>query len=97
MYHKRSRLKPISDKSRAKRDATNKEWFALNPSDENGQWKCYLHISPNCYGWVNASTLKIEHVKSKVRRPDLKYTVSNLKPACGPCNELKGSRDVEEL
>ena len=90
-------IKQESDKARSKRTKVSREWFKLNPPDEKGVWICYLQISPNCPVKLTRSTITLEHVKSKVRYPELKYEVSNLKPACGECNKLKGSLDLEEL
>lgn len=93
----RRRIKPISDKNKLKEQQTKREWFDLNPPNEKGLWFCYLGISPDCPRKLTRSTITLEHVKSKVRHPELKFDVTNLKPACSPCNALKGSRDVDEL
>lgn len=92
--------RPISNESAAtksKRTATSRLWYELNPPDASGLWYCYLRISPNCPYKLTRSTITLEHVKSKVRHPELRYEVTNLKPACSACNKLKGSLDVEEL
>lgn len=73
------------------------QFFLLNPVDENGYWYCYLRISPECPYKLTKQTLQIEHVKSKVRYPHLRYEPTNLRPACGFCNALKDSLDLEEL
>lgn len=93
----RRRIKPISSKTASKEQQTKREWFELNPPNEKGLWFCYLGISPMCPGWLTRSTITLEHVKSKARHPELKFEVTNLKPACSFCNEIKGSRDVDEL
>lgn len=84
-------------KTKAKRTEVRVLWFDLNPPDEYGRWQCYLRIAPNCYGYLTRETVDLEHVDSKARRPDLKFDVQNLKPACPPCNQLKGSRSAEEF
>lgn len=91
------RLRHEAPKSRQKREQTAKEWHEANPPNEYGQWECYLKISTFCLQWVDEETLNREHVFSKTRRPDLKYDISNIKPACSPCNELKGSRNAKEF
>lgn len=90
-------IRQESEKARSKRTATSREWYRLNPPDENGTWICYLQISPRCPRILTRSTITLEHVKSKVRHPELKYDVNNLKPACEFCNKLKGSLDLEDL
>lgn len=90
-------IRKEAEKTTARRTATSREWFRLNPPDAKGLWYCYLRIAPNCPHKLTRSTITLEHVKSKVRHPELKYDVTNLKPACSPCNKLKGSLDVEEL
>lgn len=90
-------LKKESDKTKSRRTAVSRLWFELNPPDARGLWYCYLRISPDCPHKLTRSTITLEHVKSKVRYPELKFEVTNLKPACSPCNKLKGSLDVEEL
>lgn len=83
-------------KTRSKRVATANEWYALNPPDENGQWECYLRISPHCYGKVGKHTINLEHMDSKARAPEKKYDVANLRAACPNCNQLKGSLSADE-
>lgn len=84
-------------KTKEKRLAVTQEWLELNPADEEGTWTCYLQIAINCRLRMNIGTLNIEHDHSKARRPDLKYNVKKLKPACSPCNELKGSLSGDEV
>jgi hypothetical protein len=93
----RKALKQESEKTHDLRTLTNREWFKVNPPDEKGVWICYLQISPNCPVKLTRSTIQLEHVKSKARHPELKYEISNLKPACNNCNQLKRSLDVEDL
>lgn len=90
------RIRFEAPKTGAKREAVSAEWFKTNPPDAYGEWKCYLQISPNCHKKVDRGTLNIEHMNSKARRPDQKHDLDNLKPACSPCNELKGSLSADE-
>ena len=90
-------LRNESKKSHSKRMSTRRVWFENNPPDENGQWECYLQISSMCPKKLSKNLLTLEHVESKVRHPERKYDVENLKPADGFCNRLKGSRSLEEL
>lgn len=85
---------PIAKKQRIR---TANAWFKANPADENGFWYCYLQISISCPYKLTRRLVTLEHVYAKVRRPDLKYNVRNIKPACPFCNKLKGSRTVQEL
>lgn len=91
------RMRPESPKSRRRRLKMAQEWFRGNPPDANGNWECYLQISTLCPKKLNRTTITLEHVHAKVRRPDLKYVSANLKPSCSFCNKMKGSRSVQEL
>ncbi len=88
-----NRVGPVT----AKWIETRHRWIQLNPPDQDGYWTCYLHISPFCPSRVDIYELTLDHVKSRSRHPELRFDLSNLKPACGACNELKGSRDLEEI
>lgn len=90
-------IRRVSKKTAKKKSVVDKEWYALNPPDEFGRWLCYLRISPECEIYVNRSTINLEHKKSKVRHPELKYEVTNLGAACQPCNKLKGSKDDTDV
>lgn len=90
-------IKKESNSTRSKRVATSKLWFQINPPNASGHWICYLNTSPECPRVLDRSTITLEHVKSKVRYPELRYDVTNLKPACSHCNKLKGSLDLDEL
>lgn len=92
-YKKPKPIRAVSKKTAQKRRDVSKEWYDLNPPDENGLWPCYLRIAPNCERFVNRQTINLEHKKSKVRHPELRYVVSNIGAACQPCNKLKGSED----
>lgn len=84
-------------KTKAKRLKTADEWDKLNPPDHNGQWICYLQISPYCPVTLSRETMVREHVEPKNKRPDLKYDVNNLKPSCSPCNKLKAGRSLHKI
>lgn len=86
-----------STKAKTSRQATKKEWHRHNPHDENGEWACYLQLSPNCYKKVNYDTLNYEHVIPKVKAPELRYDHTNIKASCQPCNKMKGSQTLEQL
>lgn len=62
------------------------KWKKTQPSNHQGYWQCYV-----CLKWV--PYLMAEHVKSKVRHPELRTDHMNLKPVCAECNEIKGSKD----
>ncbi len=94
---KRKSIRKESVKARAKRIELNNEWLRLNPSDNKGRWFCYLNISTDCPKVLTAFTLQLEHVRSRARHPGLKWDINNLKPACGACNALKKSLDIEDL
>ncbi len=90
-------MRQVAEKTLHKKQATDREWYQLNPPSESGTWRCYLQLNKDCEKILTRSTIQLEHVKSKARHPELKYSVSNLKPACANCNKLKGSLDLEDL
>ena len=90
-------LRNESKKSHSKRMSTRRVWYENNPPDKDGFWCCYLNISSLCIRKLTRDTLTLEHVESKVRHPELKYDVSNIRPACPACNRLKGSRSLAQL
>lgn len=92
--------RPISHEApstRSKRTQTTREWYKDNPPDERGLYYCYLNIAVDCKVRLTRSQVRLEHVKSKARHPELKYDKNNIKPACDPCNGLKASKDIEDL
>lgn len=91
------RLKPEADKTQEKRTDTKWRWIEANPPDDNGNWRCYLRISKDCPGWLTLETLVLEHVKPKAGYPELRYDLSNLRPACIFCNETKKGLSLERL
>jgi len=85
---------------------TRATWIRKNPPDENGYWYCYLRIHPWCtpkltldrdkcgYG---VGMLTVDHVVARTRDGTKKFSQDNLKPACGYCNEMKGSQSLDKV
>lgn len=99
-FHKPRRpLRKVSSMNSIKTAQMRREWFLRpeNAPNEQGEWDCYLGISPDCEFTVNRMNLNLEHVRSKARHPELKFDPDNLMPSCQPCNKLKGSLDLEDL
>lgn len=76
---------------------TRATWIRKNPPDENGYWYCYLRIHPWCPGKLTLETLTLDHVVARTRKQNLKFTQSNLRPACKYCNEKKGSQSLDRV
>lgn len=102
---KRTRLNPIGKVTQAWIDA-RAEWIANNPPDKNGYWYCYLRIHPWCpYRLTNdkdrvdrnVGMLTLDHVVSRTHDASRRTDQTNLRPACGYCNEMKGSRNLEDV
>lgn len=94
---KKKWLKTESKTAKTRRVAMQIKWEKLNPPDADGYWDCYLQISEKCLRRVSKYTMTKEHVQPRVKRPDLKYSVDNIRPACSWCNKLKGSQSLEQL
>lgn len=90
------RMRQVSPKTKEKRTATNKAWDEANPPDEYGYWTCYLRIHPWCPVRIDHTMLNREHDKSKARSKQSEHDIKNIYPACGFCNQLKGSQTAEE-
>lgn len=85
---------------------TRATWIRKNPPDENGYWYCYLRIHPWCtpkltldrdkcgYG---VGMLTVDHVVARTRDGTKKFSQDNLQPACGYCNEMKGSQSLDKV
>lgn len=67
----------------------SREWRAENPPNHQGYYICYL-----CLKWIPADEMNVEHTKSKARHPEFRFIKGKLRPACGSCNEQKGSKDA---
>lgn len=69
---------------------TRKSWFKKNPPNWAGYYICYI-----CDKWLRPNNTTLDHVKSRSRHPELRFTLSNLRPCCYDCNAEKGSKDYE--
>lgn len=67
---------------------TRKRWFKTFPSDHYICYICGHHL----LNWQ----VTLDHVESRSRHPELRYTLSNLKPCCYSCNRAKGSLSLEQ-
>ena len=96
-YFRSVSKKPIpseSDKTKKKRLSTRRRFFRQYP---DGKFECYLQISIKCTKAMNTRTVLLEHVMPRVRYPQYKYEVKNIKPSCSWCNGLKGSLEIKDL
>jgi len=66
------------------------KWKKTQQADHQGYYECYI-----CHRKIDY--LMAEHVKSKVRRPDLRTDPNNFKPTCAECNARKMSKDLDEI
>jgi 5-methylcytosine-specific restriction endonuclease McrA len=76
---------------------TRATWIRKNPPDENGYYYCYLKINEWCPGKLTVKTMTLDHIVSRSHDPKLRFSLSNLKPACKYCNLQKGSRSLDQL
>lgn len=93
---KRTRLNPIGKVTKAWMDARAK-WIADNPPDQQGYWYCYLQIHPWCPHRLTLETLTLDHVVARTKDASRRNDQSNLKPACSYCNEMKGSKRLDQV
>lgn len=71
--------------------AQSRQYRKENPPNHEGYYICYL-----CGRWILPEEMNVEHTKSKTRNPGFRFDKGKLKPACGPCNESKGSLDDDQ-
>lgn len=76
---------------------TRATWIRKNPPDANGYWYCYLNIHPWCPRRLTIETLTLDHVVPRSKDHSIKFTLSNLKPACTYCNNQKGSKRLDQV
>ena len=65
-----------------------KHWLAANPPMDNGYYICGI-----CGHWVAADEVTLDHIRP--RNGQNIFDTSNIQPAHGYCNYLKGSRRWE--
>lgn len=84
-YHR----KPIAriGKKGKEINAAVAEWKKTIKPNHQGYYECYI-----CGKYVDY--LVAEHVKSKVRHPELRSDSNNFRPVCNECNQIKGSKDI---
>lgn len=65
-------------------------WKRTQEPNHEGYYVCYM-----CGRWIKY--LMAEHTKSKARYPQFRTDTKKLKPTCDSCNEIKGSKDYEDI
>lgn len=94
--NKIGRIRPRSKTVQREREFKN-QWLQSNPPDKWGYYTCYLQITPLCPKRISLEQTTLEHIVPAGRGEKYKYDLNNVKPACLPCNSLKGSRTLEAL
>ena len=94
---KRTPIKKVGKRTQQWFDARTK-WIEDNPPPiENTYWQCYLQIHPWCPVRIDVKHLTLDHVISRSSDPSLRLDPNNLRPACEYCNNMKGSRTLEQV
>lgn len=70
--------------------STRQEWIKRNWSP-GVTFTCHY-----CPTELTLDTLTLDHKHTRSRHPELRYQLSNLVPACEPCNLKKGSIDHDD-
>lgn len=77
---------------------TRSTWIRKNPAPIAGKyWICYLRIHPWCPTKLDITTLTLDHVVSRSRDSSLRFKQGNLRPACSYCNNMKGSKSLDQV
>lgn len=78
---------------------TRKAWISKFGSEGHLCHYCgkLLSENPVLIEQDMALKLTLDHLDARTRDPKLRYVFSNLVPACGPCNKLKGSVNHDEF
>lgn len=74
-----------------------RSWIRKHPPNDAGYWECYLQIHEYCPRWLTIQTLTLDHVVARSRKLELIFDEKNLKPACGWCNDMKGSQPLDAV
>jgi len=61
-------------------------WLNRHPPDWKGNYSCGI-----CGQFVHVTEVTLDHILPRSRRPDLRYTDSNIQPVHLVCNGIKGS------
>lgn len=80
-------------KNAAKDIEFKNQWIQDNPPP----WICYLQIHPWCPYKLDVYNMTLEHVEPKSKAPGKRHSKKNIRPACEFCNNLKGSRSLEQI
>lgn len=67
---------------------TRRQWFREHKADS---YNCFY-----CGRFLLRNEVELDHYESRSRRPDLRFELSNLVPACHKHNTDKGSRSGDE-
>lgn len=92
---KRTSIKKIGKRTQEWFDA-RAQWIKDNPMPAGG-YICYLRIHPWCPVRLDLKHLTLDHVVSRSHDAKLRTDQSNLKPACEYCNNMKGSRSLDQV
>lgn len=84
-YLERKGLAKIGRQGKRINSAVRK-WKRQQEANHEGYFECYM-----CHKWIKYQ--EAEHVKSKVRHPELRADQTNFKHTCDDCNAKKGSRN----
>lgn len=94
---KRTKIKKVGKQTK-QWFITRATWIRKNPPPIEGlYWECYLRIHPFCPVRIDAAHLTLDHVISRTRDPSKRFNADNLKPACLYCNNMKGSRSLDQV
>jgi 5-methylcytosine-specific restriction endonuclease McrA len=94
---KRSPLKKVGKQTKQWL-ITRATWIRRNPPPIEGRyWECYLRIHPWCPVRIDIEHLTLDHVVARTRDPSKRFNQANLRPACGYCNDMKGSQSLEQV
>ena len=90
-------LKPVG-KTTKQWLITRATWIRNNPPNHQGYWKCYMpKHHPLCPIWLDKYDLTLDHVVARSRDKSKLFDQDNLQPASIYCNQMKGSRKLDEL
>lgn len=78
-------------------DVDRPKWFKNHPPSHEGYYECYLGISPLCLKFMRKNETTLDHVKARSTDPGKRRKQQNFKPACYPCNGLKGSATLARI
>ncbi len=91
-----------------KNDASERRYYSVSERAaqsrrflRSSEWKtareiCFSEKGMSCWQCGATEQIQVDHIKPRVKYPDLALVQSNLRPLCWNCNRTKAAKDVAD-